>query len=1059
MSRDEPLFTISDSADSLSLCHIFRPRACPLHTIAALAGALILGACQALPRDGGPSVSLDQAKKITANLEAPDYEPPARTINDILETIGPEKVVPANCEPSQMFREPVLKGWDLSQDVSRQWAAEEMLEMASREFLKGDYANSLRLAGDAVSLMPSAYDTQFRWGSDYGRWFQSKERQMEKAATSFTLTRYYALAGDLDAAGTSLANGNRALGSVPTRGYDIDELSREYYMAHALVAEAYLAHTAGRYAEAELLYQTLLTKYAILPPNISQEILRADLAEVLAYRGRLAEAEVEARKALLKRYGPTLETTYVLLRLVRILNAQGRYLESETLTRRIINIYQVECAPRGSITLALARQQLASSLVGQARWAAALAQFETIENAVRPADPDIFARLFERDLDWAIALQSTGRNRDAVNKLQMAVVRMSERFGEDDYKTAEARGLMGMALARAGARAEALRQLKRAIPVLVNRYREAESGSRDLPSQERRFVQILESYIELLTSIRATPLEESAGGDAVGQAFSMAELARGRSVQRALSASSARATADPQLAELARSEQDAQLQISALSKLMVYQASLPRGEQDQNVVARLQDRITELRAARTALWREIRSSYPEYAELIEPKPVAVDGVQGILHQGEVLISIYTTRKRVYVWVVPKSGRIAFTALDLGNDELEGMVARIRVALDPSASTLGEIPDFDLETAYALYASLMKPLAPAWQDAAHLLVVTNGPLGQLPFQVLPTARVQLTPERPPLFSRYRAVPWLARSHTVTVLPSVASLATLRSRTPGLSARKPFAGFGDPYFSKAQEAEAAGVRTAAFTKRGALTVRGLPVRLRSAPNTRGVDSAELARLPRLPDTADEIRAIAATLGADPSTDVFLGKRASEGAVKTMDLSDRRVLAFATHGLVPGDLNGLTQPALALSSPTIVGGDEDGLLTMGEILGLRLDADWVVLSACNTAAGDGAGAEAVSGLGRAFFYAGARSLLVSNWPVETSSAKALTTSIFKRQSNDPTLSRTDALQQAMLGLIDEGGYVDGRGRMAFSYAHPIFWAPFSLVGDGGPSQNGNR
>lgn len=78
------------------------------------------------------------------------------------------------------------------------------------------------------------------------------------------------------------------------------------------------------------------------------------------------------------------------------------------------------------------------------------------------------------------------------------------------------------------------------------------------------------------------------------------------------------------------------------------------------------------------------------------------------------------------------------------------------------------------------------------------------------------------------------------------------------------------------------------------------------------------------------------------------------------------------------------------------------------MGEILGLKLNADWVVLSACNTAAADGAGAEAVSGLGRAFFYAGARALLVSNWPVETTSAKALTTNLFKRQAKDPALTR---------------------------------------------------
>jgi CHAT domain-containing protein len=152
------------------------------------------------------------------------------------------------------------------------------------------------------------------------------------------------------------------------------------------------------------------------------------------------------------------------------------------------------------------------------------------------------------------------------------------------------------------------------------------------------------------------------------------------------------------------------------------------------------------------------------------------------------------------------------------------------------------------------------------------------------------------------------------------------------------------------------------------------------------------------------------------------------------------------------VPGDLDGLDEPALALSAPNVAGIPGDGLLTMSEIFGLKLDAEWVVLSACNTAAGDGAGAEAVSGLGRAFFYAGTRALLVSNWPVETTSAKALTTDLFRRQAADPTLSRAEALRQTMLGLIDGPGMVDSQGRTVFLYAHPIFWAPFSLVGDGG-------
>src|SRR5262249_34386462 len=215
----------------------------------------------------------------------------------------------------------------------------------------------------------------------------------------------------------------------------------------------------------------------------------------------------------------------------------------------------------------------------------------------------------------------------------------------------------------------------------------------------------------------------------------------------------------------------------------------------------------------------------------------------------------------------------------------------------------------------------------------------------------------------------------------------------------------------------------------------------------------DSAQLAKLPRLPDTAEEIRGIAATTNADLAQDVFLGARANEKVGMTLDLARYRVVAFATHGLLPGDLDLLTPPALALSAPDVAGIDGDGLLTLDKILALRLNADWVVLSACNTASGQGMGAEAISGLGRAFFYAGARALLVSHWPVETTSARALTTDLFRRQQQSPGLSRAHALQQTMNWLIDHGERVDtASGKTVFSYAHPIFWAPFMLVGDGG-------
>jgi len=162
--------------------------------------------------------------------------------------------------------------------------------------------------------------------------------------------------------------------------------------------------------------------------------------------------------------------------------------------------------------------------------------------------------------------------------------------------------------------------------------------------------------------------------------------------------------------------------------------------------------------------------------------------------------------------------------------------------------------------------------------------------------------------------------------------------------------------------------------------------------------------------------------------------------------------RVVAFATHGLVAGELDGLHQPALALSAPAVTGGAGDGLLTLEKILGLKLDADWVVLSACNTGAGDGAGAEAASGLGRAFFYAGTRAILVTNWSVHSQSARDLVTDLFSRQAADPKLSRADALRQAMLGLMDGPGFQDDKGKTLFTYAHPLFWAPYSIIGDGG-------
>ncbi len=141
----------------------------------------------------------------------------------------------------------------------------------------------------------------------------------------------------------------------------------------------------------------------------------------------------------------------------------------------------------------------------------------------------------------------------------------------------------------------------------------------------------------------------------------------------------------------------------------------------------------------------------------------------------------------------------------------------------------------------------------------------------------------------------------------------------------------------------------------------------------------------------------------------------------------------------------MEGTAEPALVFTPPPEASYEDDGLLTASEIARhLKLDAELVILSSCNTAAADGTpGAEALSGLAKAFFYAGSRALLVSHWPVESRAAATLTTRMFTSMAERPSQGRAKALQRAMLGLMEDGKTL---------YAHPMFWAPFVVVGEGG-------
>jgi CHAT domain-containing protein len=156
--------------------------------------------------------------------------------------------------------------------------------------------------------------------------------------------------------------------------------------------------------------------------------------------------------------------------------------------------------------------------------------------------------------------------------------------------------------------------------------------------------------------------------------------------------------------------------------------------------------------------------------------------------------------------------------------------------------------------------------------------------------------------------------------------------------------------------------------------------------------------------------------------------------------------RGISCEAHGAVAGQVSRASEPGLILTPPEQASETDDGYLSASEIAGLKLDADWVILSACNTAAGGASGAEALSGLARAFFYAGARSLLVSHWEVASDATVKLITKAVDELRRDPKIGRAEALRRSMLSMIDTGKDYE---------AHPAFWAPFVLVGEGGASR----
>jgi CHAT domain-containing protein len=417
----------------------------------------------------------------------------------------------------------------------------------------------------------------------------------------------------------------------------------------------------------------------------------------------------------------------------------------------------------------------------------------------------------------------------------------------------------------------------------------------------------------------------------------------------------------------------------------------------------------------------VQRAEPRYNQLVD-KPVSAEDVRRTLKPGEALAQI----------LVGKNGSIGFlitlTTLDvyrirLGSEQIASYVNNIRSGMTKDkAESVGDAAEQNYAALVGdglkLYQELFAPIEVQLKSVQHLVTVPRDSLLALPFGVLVT-------DSPPAPSGgspdWAAVPWMARRHAISFAPSVQSFVNLRQQVQLSQASRLFVGFGG--FVPHRDPDAV------------LDLLDLPKACRD-------EVSKVASAAELPRTASEVNRIASAFNVPPGQ-VFVGPEFTDIQVKQLDLTDYHVVFFATHGLLPHSLGCLPEPALLTNRFAGNSQGSDGLLTASEIANLRLDADLVVLSACNTGGpGLKTGGESLSGLARAFFFAGSRSLLVSHWPIgdqPTADLMIKTLTSVARQG----LAPAEALKLSQASLLDQS-----------RWSHPRYWGAFSLVGDGGRS-----
>jgi tetratricopeptide (TPR) repeat protein len=759
---------------------------------------------------------------------------------------------------------------------------------------------------------------------------------------------------------------------------------------------AVLYRDQGRYSEAEPLMNRALAidEKALGPDQLAVGADLNDLAGLYYAEARYPEAEPLYKRAIAiaeKVLGlDHPDVANALNNLALLYTIQGRYPEAEPLYKRAIAIAEKALGPdHPEVSDHLGN--LAASYYAQGRYSDAEPLMQGAlaidEKTLGPNHPNVGNCL--NNLAQLYEIQ--GRPSEAEPLMKRALAIDEKALGPDHPHVGTDLNNLATLFFKQGDWERAADYMRKSSGVVIRRTRRGTIAVGEALTGKRKSeaAQLNSRFWGLVKAVSRLAAQERS--NAIREMFQSAQWAQSSEAAASLAQMAARgAKGDPNLAALARERQDLVAEWQRCDQLRSAAVAQAPDMRNREAEAGNVARLAAIDARIKTIDKELAARFPDYTALASPASMSVEDTQRDLAADEALVLFLDTPEakptpeETFIWVITKTDQ-RWVQSELGTPALTREVAALRCGLDaalwddePAAARCRDLlkaaPErdaynniraetllFDTNRAYALYEALFEPIEDVIKDK-DLLIVPSGALTQLPFQVLITKKPDPAPSGT---EALRRAAWLVRSHAMTVLPSVSSLKALRELAKESHASRTLIGFGNPLLdgpdaryvtlaaaarSKTSCPELPKQRVAALIdkRRGVL-----PLSLRSGL----ADAGEIRSQIPLPETADELCAVAQDLGGSEK-DVWLGNRATEAEIKRLseagELTKYRIIHFATHGALAGQLGDNAEPGLILTPPHTATERDDGYLSASEIAALKLDADWVILSACNTAAG---------------------------------------------------------------------------------------------------------